>query len=104
MPTIDQVLCHLEQRFNPEAAQHLNEVFEFQLTDSKTFHLIINQGKCELVHGEHEDPNVTLIMDTDTFIGITTGEMGGMQAFMSGKLRAEGNMMLATKLGELFSM
>jgi len=27
-----------------------------------------------------------------------------MQAFMAGQLRAEGDMMLATKLGELFKM
>ena len=35
-------------------------------------------------------------------IGIMTGEVDGMQAFMMGKLRAEGDMMLATKLSELF--
>jgi putative sterol carrier protein len=27
-----------------------------------------------------------------------------MQAFMAGQLRAEGDMMLATKLGDLFNM
>ena len=49
-----------------------------------------------------ENPNVTLIMDSETLKGITSGETDGMQAFMAGKLRAEGDMMLAMKLGELF--
>ena len=35
--------------------------------------------------------------------GVLSGELNGMQAFMTGKLRAEGDMMLAAKLGELFS-
>jgi putative sterol carrier protein len=43
-------------------------------------------------------------MKTDTLNGIVSGETDGMQAFMDGQLRAEGDMMLATKLGELFSM
>ena len=41
-------------------------------------------------------------MSTETLVGIMTGETDGMQAFMGGKLRAEGDMMLAMKLGELF--
>ncbi len=41
-------------------------------------------------------------MDTDTLAGIASGETDGMQAFMGGKLRAEGDMMLATRLGDLF--
>ncbi|WP_197466178.1 SCP2 sterol-binding domain-containing protein, partial [Oleiphilus sp. HI0080] len=54
--------------------------------------------------GDHDDPSVTLIMSTETLNGIVSGETDGMQAFMAGQLRAEGDMMLATKLGELFSM
>ena len=34
--------------------------------------------------------------------GVISGETDGMQAFMAGKLRAEGDMMLALKLSELF--
>ncbi len=41
-------------------------------------------------------------MDQATLAGIVSGETDGMQAFMSGKLRVEGNMMLSMKLGELF--
>ncbi len=41
-------------------------------------------------------------MDGETLEGIVSGETDGMQAFMGGKLRAEGDMMLAMKLSELF--
>jgi len=45
---------------------------------------------------------VTLVMDGETLQGIVDGSTDGMQAFMGGKLRAEGDMMLAMKLSELF--
>lgn len=47
---------------------------------------------------------MTLIMNEETFKGIVSGETDGMQAFMAGQLRAEGDMMLAMKLGELFNI
>jgi putative sterol carrier protein len=43
-------------------------------------------------------------MNSETLEGIVSGETDGMQAFMAGQLRAEGDMMLATKLGELFTL
>lgn len=45
---------------------------------------------------------MTLVTDGETMEGIVSGETDGMQAFMSGKLRTEGDMMLAMKLSELF--
>jgi putative sterol carrier protein len=36
-------------------------------------------------------------------IRIISGEQDGMGAYMKGQLRAEGNVMLATRLGKLFS-
>ncbi|NAS64195.1 SCP-2 family sterol carrier protein, partial [Pseudomonas syringae pv. actinidiae] len=64
--------------------------------------LIVKDSTCELQEGENPDANVTLVMDSETLKGIVSGETDGMQAFMGGKLRAEGDMMLAMKLSELF--
>lgn len=94
----------LESNFNPEAARGLDLVFQFDIEDDKTYHLVIKDGTCTLVEGANEDPSVTLIMNSETLNGIVSGETDGMQAFMAGQLRAEGDMMLATKLGELFSV
>ncbi|WP_122860526.1 SCP2 sterol-binding domain-containing protein, partial [Pseudomonas viridiflava] len=64
--------------------------------------LIVKDSTCDLQEGENPDANVTLVMDSATLKGIVSGETDGMQAFMGGKLRAEGDMMLAMKLSELF--
>ncbi len=94
----------LKDNFNSSAADGLDLVFQFDIEDGDNYHLVIKDGACDLVQGDNDDPSVTLIMNTETLQGIVSGETDGMQAFMAGQLRAEGDMMLATKLGELFSI
>lgn len=77
-------------------------VFQFNIEDGENYALIVKDGTCALEQGDNPNANVTLIMDSETLKGIVSGETDGMQAFMAGKLRAEGDMMLAMKLGELF--
>ncbi|SOB75253.1 Putative sterol carrier protein [Marinobacter sp. LV10R510-11A] len=102
--SVDQIFEKLEKNFNADAAQGLDLVFQFDIEGDKSYNLVINDGTCKLNDGAHADPSVTLIMNAETLEGIVSGETDGMQAFMAGQLRAEGDMMLATKLGELFNM
>lgn len=102
--SVAQVFDKLEHNFNADAAQGMDLVFQFDIEDDETYHLIIKDGTCTKAEGPHPDPSVTLIMNSETLKGIVSGETDGMQAFMAGQLRAEGDMMLATKLGELFDM
>ena len=86
----------------PLVLQGNDLVFGFRIDDTKHFSLIVQDSTCELKEGENPDAQVTLVMDGETLEGIVSGETDGMQAFMGGKLRAEGDMMLAMKLSELF--
>ncbi len=100
--TVTQVIEKLPSRFQPEAAVGLNAVFQFYLEDGEDFFIQIQNQTCQTQAGEHLDPSISLFMDTETFIRVVTGEQDGMSAFLKGQLRAEGNVMLATKLGKLF--
>lgn len=102
MTSITEVLEQMRGKFNSDAAAGLDLVFQFDIEDGDTYHLLIKDGDLEIVEGVNDNPDVTLIMDAETMIGIMTGKVDGMQAFMAGKLRTEGDMMLATKLNELF--
>lgn len=104
MASTAELFNNIQSQFNPEAAAGLDEVFQFAIEDADTYHLVVKDGSCKLVEGEHSDPSVTLIMDEDTLKEIVSGELNGMQAFMAGRLRTEGDMMLATRLSDLFSL
>ena len=102
MTTVAEIVETMKSRFNVEAAAGLDLVFQFDIEDGDTYHIVVKDNACDIKEGAYDDPSVTLIMDSETMVGIMSGEQNGMQAFMMGKIRAEGNMMLATKLNELF--
>ena len=103
MSDVAKAVEAMKAKFNPAAATGLDLVFGFNITDEgKQYALIVKDGTCDLQEGENPDANCTLVMDSETLKGIVSGETDGMQAFMGGKLRAEGDMMLAMKLSELF--
>lgn len=101
--TLEKIIRKFPERFIAEQAKGLQAVFQFRLNDSESFHLAIRDDACVSEYGEHHDPDITLIMDESTFMQVISGELDGMSAFMKGQLRAEGNVMLATRLGKLFS-
>ena len=102
MSSVAEVMNKLVAKFQPEAAADMDAVFQIDIEDDQPYIIEIKDGTCEVSQGEHPDPEVTLIMDSETFIDIIYGDLGGTFAFMSGRLRAEGDVMLATKLSSLF--
>lgn len=89
-------------RFDADEADDMEAVFQFDLDDDSNYNLSISEGKCAMAEGEHDDPTVTLSMDLDTLKDVMSGELDGMAAFMQGKIRADGDIMLATKLTQIF--
>lgn len=100
--SVSEIIQGMQSKFNASAATGLDLVFQFNIEDGENHYLIIKEGECAAHVGESDSPNVTLSMDTATLASVMNGETDGMQAFMTGKLRAEGDMMLALKLSELF--
>lgn len=102
MADINAIIEGLKDNFNAAAAEGMDNVFQFNVEDGTNYYVVIKDSQCEIAEGDHDDPSVTLIMNKATLKDVLTGEEDGMQAFMAGKLRAEGDMMLATKLSVLF--
>lgn len=102
MSELNPQFAAFQERFNAQAGADVDEVFQFDV-DGTLFWIDITYGHCTMAEGEHDDPSVTLRLNKDTMKGLMNGDVSGMQAFMSGQLKVEGNMMLATQLGNLFN-
>ena len=88
---------------DPSKIKGVEAVFQFELTgdDGGTFYANVTEGNAEIVEGNHDSPNVTIIMDAGDFEKLMSGELNATSAFMAGKLKVKGDMSLAMKLQAL---
>ncbi|MFT4719186.1 MAG: hypothetical protein ACI9SB_000349 [Candidatus Azotimanducaceae bacterium] len=93
----------LAKRFNPRVLQRDQVVFQFIFDGEPPFHLLIAGSHIDLLLGTVAEPTVQLFIDTHaTCWGLLEGEIDGMQAFMEGRYRADGNIVLSQLLLYLF--
>mmetsp|Transcript_984 Transcript_984/g.1326 ORF Transcript_984/g.1326 Transcript_984/m.1326 type:complete len:110 (-) Transcript_984:18-347(-) len=77
-------------------------VFQLVVSDSGDKLCIdLKNGSGTTIRGDGEKADVTITMADADFVAMAEGKLDGMQAFMSGKLKISGNMMLAQKLAPI---
>lgn len=101
---VKEVFEAMPSNFNPDAAQGMDAVIQYDLSGegAAQYHAKIKDGTCTISEGTHESPTMTLKMAAPDFIDMIQGKLDGMSAFMSGKLRIEGDMGIAMKMQNLF--
>jgi putative sterol carrier protein len=63
----------------------------------------IEDGAIALGLGDMNGADATITEDYDTAVGLATGQLNAVSAFMSGKLKISGNMMLLMQLQSALS-
>jgi putative sterol carrier protein len=88
-------------RVRPEQARALEATYRFDIDGAGSWRLQ-SEGDRVLV-GESDAPADCVIRtDERTFLRLIAGEQSPMGAYMTGKLKVEGDLGLALKLRELF--
>lgn len=59
-------------------------------------------GSSNVVTSDDKDADCTITMTTEDFQGMLSGDLNPMMAFMSGKIKIDGDMSVAMKLQSLF--
>jgi putative sterol carrier protein len=91
----------LESRVDASKTAGLNSSYLFEIDGSGTWKVDVDDGKVSVTEGAG-DADVTIRTSTETFTALAAGEQNPTTAYMTGKLKVEGDMGAALKLQKLF--
>ena len=92
-----------EPHFKPDLLQRTSTVFQFRFISGEDFFLSVSQDLFSFNEGSATDPTLTLYLDHhETCWQLLMGTRDGMDAFMNGQYRADGNIVLSQLLLYLF--
>lgn len=102
---LDRIFDGMRARFRPDKARGVDAVIQFVITDDGASHhylVTIRNEDCTTGRGRAENAKVTLTMDLVSFVKLITGRAEGVQLFMTGKLKATGDVMFSARLTSFF--
>jgi putative sterol carrier protein len=102
--TVKAVFDGIEQAFQPEKAAGVDVVFQYQISGpgGGEWNVIVKDKKCQVAPGKHEKPTTTIIMSDEDFLALMTKKLNAMQAYTTGKLKIQGDLMKSQLIEKLF--
>ena len=100
-----QIFDGMQQAFVPDKAAGVEATVQWDVTVADGVHswqVVVADGTCTATAGKADAPRVTLGLALPDFLRFIAGELDGMQAFMSGKLRLSGDLMFAQTMQAWF--
>jgi putative sterol carrier protein len=102
---LDQIFAAMQERFQPDKAAGQSAVIGWDIAapdGARTYQVKVENGTCTVEKGGTEAARVTLGLSLADFMRFIGGKLDGMQAFMGGKLKLQGDMMFAQTLQTWF--
>ncbi len=93
----------LESRVDPSKTAGMNTTYLFEIDGAGTWRVDTRDGALSVTEGTDDgDADVTISASEDTFQQIAAGDLNATTAYMTGKVKVQGDMSLATRLRDLF--
>ncbi len=104
--TIQEVMAAMPGAFRPDKASGVQARFQFNLTGEGggVWTVTVADGQCTVQEGATESPNAFIEASAADYLAISRGELEPMKAFMSGKLKAKGDMALLLRFMQFFNL
>ena len=103
--TTKEIFSEMQKRMDgdPKKLAGIKAVYQFDIngSDPGVYSVAIADGKGVVTEGPHPSPNITIAMASNDFADMVEGRLDGIAAFMGGKLKVKGDMMLAMQLQTL---
>jgi 3-hydroxy-3-methylglutaryl CoA synthase/NAD(P)-dependent dehydrogenase (short-subunit alcohol dehydrogenase family)/putative sterol carrier protein len=103
--SVAAIFENMSKTFKADAAAGVDVVFQFNISGAGggDWHSVIKDSTCTIEAGVHPKPVCTLKMADADFLAMMEGTLPAMQAYTSGKLKIEGDIMKSQLLEKLFT-
>ncbi len=100
---VEDIFNSMQERFRPDGAKDVDAVFGYDILDEGKWKLTVKNNEMKLSKTDDLSGCIsTMKADGETFVGVNTGKVDATNAFMSGKVKVEGDMGAFGKTGKLF--
>ena len=93
----------LETRVDPGAIAGVDQTFRFEIEGESSWYVAVHDGKITVTEGGGEPADATIRASDEVFARIVSGEQNPAMAYMSGKVKVDGDLGAVMKLQKLFS-
>ncbi|MEU8419847.1 SCP2 sterol-binding domain-containing protein [Micromonospora sp. NPDC048835] len=106
---LGEVFGRMPSLFRADRAGATNAVIHWVITGrpdggSDTYEVVIADGTCVVNEPPQHDPKLSLTMGPVEFLKIVSGGANPVMMFMTGKLKAKGDLGLAANIANLFDI
>lgn len=104
MPTLDELFASMPDFFNAEKAQDMNATVQFDLSgeDGGQYYVQVTEGQVNTEKGAADSPTATIHMSAEDYKAMVAGDLNPVTAFMTQKIKVEGDLNTVMKFQGLF--
>ncbi|MBF0396521.1 MAG: SDR family NAD(P)-dependent oxidoreductase [Desulfobacterales bacterium] len=104
--SVKSVFENMPKAFNADSAKGVDVVFQYVIsgTSGGEWHCIVKDGTCTVKTGVHDKPTTILKIGDANFLDMMNGKTTPMQAYTSGKLKIEGDIMKSQLIQKIFKI
>ncbi|MFS8479851.1 MAG: SCP2 sterol-binding domain-containing protein [Micromonosporaceae bacterium] len=106
---LDEIFRRMPTLFRADRAGSTNAVIHWNIGDRPdggvdTYELVIADGACTLSESPEREPKLSLTLGGADFLKVVSGNANPVMMFMTGKLKAKGDLGLAANIANLFDI
>ena len=102
--TVRDVFSRIPDAFQADRAAGVDVVFQYRISGpgGGDWNVAVKDASCAVEEGIHSNPTTTILMSDEDFLSLMSGKLKPMQAFSSGKLKIQGDLMKSQLIEKLF--
>ena len=106
---LDDIFRRMADHVDGERARDVNAVLHWKIYDRPEggydhYEVVLEGGACVVSETPGREPSITLKLKPADFLKLVSGSASGPTMFMTGKLKLEGDVMLASRLTSMFKI